>query len=99
MLPAGDASLHAGRAATLERTVAACICPIAPQLLSILLVRVIVLQLFASRTAINIFLAEINEVLLAEATLGRMPEVIGLGSVTDCAQLHAQADGSTERGS
>jgi hypothetical protein len=28
-----------------------------------------------------------------------MPEVIGLGSVTDCAQLHAQADGSTERGS
>ena len=44
MLPAGDASLHAGRAATLERTVAACIGPIAPQLLPVLFVGVIILQ-------------------------------------------------------
>jgi hypothetical protein len=70
MLPAGDASLHAARAAKLERTVAACICPIAPQLLPILLVRVMVLQLFAGRTAIYILVAEIDKVLLAEATLG-----------------------------
>ena len=70
MLPAGDASLHASRAATLERTVAAGIGPIAPQLLAILFVRVVVLQLFASRTAIHILVAEVDKVLLAEATLG-----------------------------
>ena len=43
--------------------------PIAPQLLPVLLVRVIVLQLFASWTAIHILIAEIDKVLLAEATL------------------------------
>jgi hypothetical protein len=80
MLPTGDPSLRAGRAATLECTVAACICPIAPQLLSILLVRVIVLQLFAGRTAIHILVAEIDKILLAEATLGFNAR--GLGSVT-----------------
>src|SRR6266851_5877729 len=69
MLPAGDASLHAGRAAMLERAVAARIRPIAPQLLPVLLVRVVVLELFASRTAIHILLTEIDKVLLAEATL------------------------------
>src|SRR3974377_978708 len=69
MLPAGDASLHAARAATLECTVAACICPIAPQLLPIFLLRVVVLELFASWTAIHIFVVEIDEVLLAETTL------------------------------
>ncbi len=38
MLPSGDQSFLAVRAAILERTVAACICPIAPQLLAFLLV-------------------------------------------------------------
>src|SRR5437660_560852 len=50
MLPARDAPLHAGGAALLERTVATRICPIASQLLPVLLVRIVVLQLFASRT-------------------------------------------------
>jgi hypothetical protein len=68
MLPAGDASLHAGRAAALERAVAARIRPIAPQPLPVLLVRV-VFQLFAGWTAIHILVAEVDEVLLAEATL------------------------------
>src|SRR5262245_31958591 len=53
MLPARDAPLHAGGAALLERTVATRICPIASQLLPVLLVRIVVLQLFASRTAIR----------------------------------------------
>src|SRR5258706_9151477 len=39
MLPARDAPLHAGGAALLERTVATRICPIASQLLPVLLVR------------------------------------------------------------
>src|SRR5262249_28767756 len=69
MLPARDAPLHAGGAALLERTVATRICPIASQLLPVLLVRVVVLQLFASRTAIRILVAKIDKVLLAEATL------------------------------
>src|SRR6266576_528297 len=68
MLPARDAPLHASGAALLERTVATRICPIASQLLPVLLVRIVVLQLFASRTAIRILVAEIDKVLLAEAT-------------------------------
>src|ERR1700675_565388 len=66
LLPARDAPLRAGRAALLERTVAARIRPIAPQPLPVLLVGVVVLQLLAGRTAIDIFVAEIDEVLLAE---------------------------------
>jgi len=69
MLPARDAPLRAGRAAMLERAVAARIRPIAPQLLRVLLIRVVVLQLFTSRTAIHILVAEIDKVLLAETTL------------------------------
>src|SRR5260370_33667024 len=69
MLPARDAPLHAGGAALLERTVATRICPIASQLLPVLLVRIVVLQRFASRTAIRILVAKIDKVLLAEATL------------------------------
>src|SRR5919197_1535555 len=68
VLPACDAPLHAGGAALLERTVATRICPIASQLLPVLLVRIVVLQLFASWTAIRILVAEIDKVLLAEAT-------------------------------
>src|SRR3984893_12193984 len=68
ILPTADAACHAGGAAVLERTVATRICPIAPQLLPVLLVRIVVLQLFASRTAIRILVAEIDKVLLAEAT-------------------------------
>src|SRR6516225_6975732 len=73
MLPACDPPLFAGRAARLERAVAARIGPIAPQLLPVLLVRAVVLQLFASRTAIHILVAEIDKILLAEATLGLNP--------------------------
>jgi len=63
MLPARDSPLLAARAARLERTVTACICPIAPQLLVALLVRVMVLQLFAGRTAVYVLFAEIDKVL------------------------------------
>ena len=60
-----------------ERTVAARVCPIAPQLLSVLLVRVVVLQLFASRAAIHILIAEIDEVLLPKRPFASIPDVIG----------------------
>ena len=83
MLPACDATLRAGRAAMLERAVAARIGPVAPQLLPLLLVRVVVLELLAGRTAIDILVAEIDEVLLAKAALASMPDVIGFGSVTE----------------
>ena len=68
MLPARNPPLLASRAASFECTVAARIGPIAPQLLAVLLVGVVVDQLFASRTAIRILVAEIDKVLLAEAT-------------------------------
>ncbi len=67
ILPAGDASLLASGTASLERAVAARIGPIAPQLLPVLLVRVVVLELLASRTAIDIIVAKIDKVLLAES--------------------------------
>src|SRR5262245_35781153 len=67
MLPASDASLHAGGTASLEPTVATRICPIAPQLLAVLLIRVMVLQLFAGRTTIHILVSKIDKVLLAKA--------------------------------
>ena len=43
--------------------------PVAPQLLPVLLVRIIVPELLSGRTAIDILIAEIDEVLLAEAAL------------------------------
>jgi len=82
MVPARDPSLLAGRAARLERTVTACICPIASQLLAVLLIRVVVLQLFADPTAIHILIAEIDKSCLPKRPFASMPEVIGLGSVT-----------------
>src|SRR3974390_1775441 len=69
MLPAPDASLVASRTTMLKRTVIACIRPIVPHSQPVLLIRVVVLQLFASRTAIDIFVFEIDEVLFAEPTL------------------------------
>ena len=51
----------------LEPTVATRICPIAPQLLAVLLIRVMVLQLFAGRTTIRILVSKIDKVLLAKA--------------------------------
>ena len=57
MLPARNPPLLAGRTAGFERTVAARIGPIAPQLLPSLLVGVVVGQLFAGRTAIRILVA------------------------------------------
>src|SRR5262249_37008336 len=66
MLPARDAPLHAGGAALLARTVPTRICPIASQLLPVLLVRLVVLQLFASRTATSVPVSGIDKGLLAE---------------------------------
>ncbi len=63
ILPAGDASLLASGTASLE-------------LLPVLLVRVVVLDFLASRTAIDIVVAKIDKVLLAESqrcsALGRV---------------------------
>ena len=67
MLPARNPPLLAGRAARLERTVTADIGPVAPELLPVLFVGVVVVQLFASRAAIHILVAEIDKVLFAEA--------------------------------
>src|SRR5262249_8235094 len=70
MLPARDAPLHAGGAALLERTVATHICPIASQLLPVLLVRILVLHPFPTRTAMYIIFRKTGTVVLAEAPLG-----------------------------
>ena len=48
---------------------AARIRPIAPQLLPLFLVGAVVFELLSGRTAIDILIAEIDEVLLAEAAI------------------------------
>src|ERR1700728_1794302 len=68
MLPARDSAFLAGCAVRFERTVTACIGPIAPELLPVLFVGVVVAQLLAGRTAIHVLVAEIDKVLFAEAT-------------------------------
>src|ERR1700677_2370139 len=68
MFPARDPALLAGCAVRFQRTVAACIGPIAPEPLPVLFVGVVVAQLLAGRTAIHILVAEIDKVLFAEAT-------------------------------
>src|ERR1044072_8342697 len=66
MLPACDASMRAGRAATLEGAVAARIGPVAPQLFAVLLVGGSVLQTLAGRTAIGVLVGHVDKVLFAE---------------------------------
>ena len=61
VLPAGDATLLARRAAVLDRAGAARIGPVAPQLLPVLLVHVVERQPLAGRAAIDIFLRQIGD--------------------------------------
>src|ERR1700723_1456304 len=68
MLPSRNPPFLAGCAARFERTVTAGVGPIAPKLLPVLLVGVVVVQLFAGRAAVDVFVGEIDKVLFAEAT-------------------------------
>src|SRR5215475_11668569 len=92
MLPSRDPTLLAGGAAVLELAVAACIRPIALQLLPVLFVRVAVGQLFARRAAVHILIAEIDEVLLAEPAFGLSTRCHGLGKRHGDSGLVARED-------
>src|SRR5262249_43250690 len=67
VLPARDASLGPGGAMRLERAFRTRRCPVAPQLLSVLLVRVSVLKALAGRTAVDVLFGLVGEVLLAKS--------------------------------
>src|SRR4051794_28031714 len=69
VLPSRDPPLWASRAFAFERAALARGCPVAPQHLAGLLVRVAIWQPLASWAAIGILLGQIHEVLLAEAPL------------------------------
>jgi hypothetical protein len=69
MLPALDAPLLAWRAAAFERAIPAGIGPIAVQLQPVFFARKTVCKFLAGRSAIDIFLGQIHEILLAEATV------------------------------
>src|SRR5262245_4721960 len=66
VLPARDASLRSCRAVRLERTFRTRCCPVAPQLFSILLVGVPILETLAGWAAIDVLLRQVDKVLLAE---------------------------------
>jgi hypothetical protein len=64
VLPAHGAALRAWRAAAFERAIPAGIGPVAVQLLPVFLACKTVCQFLAGRTAIDIFLGQIDEILL-----------------------------------
>src|SRR5262245_55407468 len=67
VLPPRDASLRTRGAVRLELTFWTRCRPVAPQLLSILLVGVSVLQVLTGRATISVLIRQIDEILFAEA--------------------------------
>src|SRR5881227_883149 len=67
--PTWNAPLVACRTFRLQRAIRAGVRPIAPHHLAVLLVRHVIGQLLASRTAIDILGGVVDEVLLAETTI------------------------------
>src|SRR5271168_2267254 len=70
MFPSGDPSFLAGGASGLDCTAPADVGPVAAQHQSVFLGRVVVGELLASRTNVNVLVSHIAEVLLAEASFG-----------------------------
>jgi hypothetical protein len=70
MFPSGDPSFLAGGASGLDCTALADVGPVAPQHQTVLLGRVVVGELLAGRTNVNVLVSHIAEVLLAEASFG-----------------------------
>src|SRR5437763_16940973 len=69
MLPSWNPSLRPCRALRFERTFLTGCGPVAPYPLAIFLVRKAIRQLLPSRTAIGLFLRQIDKVLLAETAI------------------------------
>src|SRR6516164_5407757 len=69
MLPSWNPPLWPCGALGFERTILTACGPVAPYMLSIFLARKAIWQLLAGRTAIGVFLGQIDKVLLAEAAI------------------------------
>src|SRR5450759_3340613 len=67
VLPSGDPSLLAGGATVLDGAALAGVGPVAAQDQSVFLGRVVVGELLAGRTDVNVLFSHISEVLLAKA--------------------------------
>src|SRR5215475_13051506 len=67
VFPSRDAALSSCRTLSFECAGAARIGPITVKCLAVLLVRIVILQFFTRRPAIDIFIGQINKVLLAKA--------------------------------
>src|SRR5437868_6479402 len=78
MLPSRDAALRTGRTLRLERALRTCAGPVVPQILAVLLTRIPIDQPLIGRTAVDILLTQIDEVLLAEAALRLCTRTQGL---------------------
>src|ERR1700736_747723 len=70
MFPSGDPSFLAGGASGLDCTALADVGPVAAQHQTVFLGRVVVGELLAGRTNVNVLVSHIAEVLLAEASFG-----------------------------
>src|SRR4029077_13608282 len=70
MFPSGDPSFLAGGESGLDCTALADVCPVAAQHQTVFLGRVVVGELLAGRTNVNVLVSNIAEVLLAEASFG-----------------------------
>src|SRR4030095_192701 len=70
VLPARDPPLRSCGAAALEWAAMASHGPVAPQRQPTLDIAVVVLELLAGRTAVGVFLGQVDEVLLAKAAVG-----------------------------
>src|SRR6478609_2904636 len=70
MFPSGDPSFLAGGASGLDYTALADVGPVAAQHQPVFLGRVVVGELLAGRTNVNVLVSHIAEVLLAEASFG-----------------------------
>ena len=81
VLPSRNPPLRSFGAFRFQRAGAARSRPLAVQLLAFL-IRIIVLKSLASRTTIDIFIGQIDEVLLAKTAFHFAPDVIRFGNVT-----------------
>src|SRR4029450_3734258 len=92
MLPTRDPALAAGRALGLDRTGQTGCRPIAAERLALLLIRISIGQQLAGRAEIDIFLGNIDEVLLTKAAFGLGARGHGFGQRDGDARLLARKD-------
>src|SRR5450432_4373325 len=79
VLPSGDPALRARSAFGFQRTGLTVRSPVAAQIFAVFFSRISICQLFTGRTAINIVLRDIDEILFVKPAVGFAFDVAGFG--------------------